>query len=371
MFAANAEFLTNPAWMRLLDSSWRGAEGYHDVGVARPVDSVVSLKLSIYHLYCALLGLRGAHAERLPVLVTRLCGAVSEEGSLRFMTEVTQHPAHCSFAAEALGCAAYYGQRVGLSDEIRAQAGAALARIVTRNPRVCPPNGTSGRTQQLRFEALAYYWHWQHTGLDRDRELFLELFQNGVDHYTKPFAAEGGYIVPALHPDWTWNYASASGTTTTFATNTHTPAYYHAEQTGFLFVYLHGLKTGGLPRNAAWDHFCRGYVGGLFRNYSRAGHLSVDVDGYGIHRAWYGGGLTEAAPYDAAAACSCVGFLAGMVGVVTMVRRSLRSVFATVRRIRGNGTSIPVPLRPPHHHREAIQRFRGSEVLRLVGACLL
>jgi hypothetical protein len=303
MFKEYIDFLSNPAWTRFLDSSWTG-KGYINPSTNCPPDSVAVLKLSLYHLYSALMGLPGFHAERCQILVPLVAEAVTEEGALRFYEERTHHPAHCSFAAEALGAAAFYGKQIGLSDKTIALAEAAMSRIIFQNPRIRPPAGTAGRTQQMRFETVAFYWYWRVTCLNEQREHFFELFNNCVDRYTHAFAYEGGYTQPAIHPDWTWNYASSSGTTTELATNTHTPIYYLAEQSGFLFAYMHGLKTGCLKRNPEWDKFATGYISGLFRNYSRAGHMASDVDGYGVHRAWYGSLLIEAAPFDGAAACS-------------------------------------------------------------------
>lgn len=307
MFKEQIAFLANPAWTGFLDSCWKEGRGYIDPGSDGPPNTVVVLKLCLYHLYCALLEVPGHHSERCLFLLARVAEAVTDQGALRFLDEQTQHPAHCSFAAEALGTVAYYGKAIGLPDKLKDEAVAALIRIVTRNPRIRPPAGTAGRTQQMRFETQAFYWYWRVTGLDEARDNFLELFNNAVERYTHGFAYEGGYTQPAIHPDWTWNYTSSSGTTTELATNTHTPVYYLGEQTGFLFTYLHGLKTGSLTRNPVWDKFATGYISGLFRNYSRAGHMAADVDGYGIHRAWYGSLLIEVAPFDAAAASSALG----------------------------------------------------------------
>jgi hypothetical protein len=304
MFEQHHDFLTNKTLVRFLDAQWRDGNGYVNPHSEDPVDCIALLKMGVYHLYSALMGLPGPHSERCALLMDRLADMVTEHGAVRFLDEVTEHPAHCCFTAEALGLAFHYGPRIGLSEELRNKAAAALARIVTQNPRIRHPTGTSGRTQQMRFESQAYYWQWRCTGQEIDRERCMILLNNVVDRYVHPFAYEGGFTPPAVHPDWTWNYASCSGTTTEFATNTHTPVYYLGEPAGFLFVYLHGLKTGMLSRNREWDEFARGYIGGLFRNYSRAGHMASDVDGYGIHRAWYGALLTEVAPYDAAAACT-------------------------------------------------------------------
>ena len=308
MFKPSIAFLGNEPWTRFLDSCWGEERGYLDPISHEPtINTVTILKLSLYHLYCALLGLPGPHVVRCEVLLGQVIRSVTEHGALRFLNETTEHPAQCCFAAEALGAAAFYGEKIGLSPDSRKNAAAALHRIVTRNSRIRPPAGLAGRTQQLRFEALAYYWNWRVTGAPDDRKNFLELFDCGVARYTHAYAYEGGHTPPAIHPDWTWNYAAHSGTTTEFATNTHTPVYYIGEQTGFLFAYLHGLKSGILDRRPAWDHFAHGYIGGLFRNYSRAGHISMDVDGYGIHRAWNGSLLTECSPQDGAAAAAVLG----------------------------------------------------------------
>jgi hypothetical protein len=46
---------------------------------------------------------------------------------------------------------------------------------------------------------------------------------------------------------------------------------------------------------------------GTLRNLSRAGHLSSDVDGYGIHRAWLSACLVEVAPYEGLGAADAIG----------------------------------------------------------------
>ncbi|MBL8991960.1 MAG: hypothetical protein JNM63_01385, partial [Spirochaetia bacterium] len=175
-------------------------------------------------------------------------------------------------------------------------------RIADLHPRIRPPGGLVGRTQQLRFETRVFYWAWRVTENEIYKKYFLELMENGIHAYQHPVALEGGLVQPSLHPDFTWNYTCTSGTTTQYATNTHTPVYYATEVQGFAFVYLHGMKDGVLERNAKWDTFCRKYFFGLFRNLSRVGHTACDLDGYGIHRAWYSSCLVESIPLEGSAA---------------------------------------------------------------------
>lgn len=295
-------FVENAAFTGFLNRSWSDEKGYTDTG--KPIANAERLQLLTYHTYQALAKSEASavHLARAEKLSLELSNNVSEDGLLQENGGVTDHPAHGSSVADALGSFAFYGKKIGAKTEIISFAKDALLRIADLHPRIRPPGGLVGRTQQLRFETRVFYWAWRVTEQKVYRNYFMELMENGIHAYQHPVALEGGLVQPSLHPDFTWNYTCTSGTTTEYATNTHTPVYYATEVQGFVFVYLHGLKDGVLKRNPVWDAFCKKYFMGMFRNLSRAGHTACDLDGYGIHRAWYSSCLVESLPLEGCAA---------------------------------------------------------------------
>lgn len=298
-------FLENPGLAASLASSWSAADGaYRELGREELSVPGIQQYLLILHVYRALAGEpRDPHVVRAEALARHLAGCVTEAGLIREPSGfVSDHPANACHVADALGTFCHYAGRNGWSAEAAQAARDALVRIVEKHHVVRLPDGIVGRTQQMRFEMRAYYWAWRVTGDGKYKDACFALWKNGLNAYRRPIAVLGGLLQPSLHPDFTWNYTCSSGTTTEYATNTHTPVYYCTEPQGFVFVYLHGLKDGVFERNAEWDEFCRKYLLGLFRNLSRAGHTASDVDGYGIHRAWYSGCLVESIPVEAAAA---------------------------------------------------------------------
>ncbi len=308
-------FLTNPALSACLDRAWSPSVGAYTQRVEDHGESVnptsANLHLLVYHTYCMQLGLAGPHRQRAAALAQWLAAQVREDGLIaESATSVTDHPAHGSSVADALGCYAWYARLAGDPgdpggpDHTAEAAAAALLRIAAAHPVIRPPFGIQGRTQQLRFESRVFYWAWRLTNDAAHRDAYLQVMQRGIHAYTHAVAMHGGLAQPSLHPDWTWNYACASGTTHTLATNTHTPVYYCTEPQGFVFTYLHALATGALSRNPDWDAFIAPYLQGLLRNLSRAGHTMADVDGYGIHRAWFSACLCESVPTEAAAAAA-------------------------------------------------------------------
>lgn len=299
-----AEFLANENFTRLLERCWVEAHGsYYDESAGFLASPGLAQYLAIYHIYQALRGdCSLPHRERAESLIGKLAAAVREDGLLQEPNgETTDHPAHAGHVADGLGSFAYYGAKLGWSETVIDLARNALIRLVEHHPVIRLPGGTQGRTQQMRFELRAWYWAWRATGEKRYRDACLELWENGIHAYQNPIALHGGLLQPSLHPDWTWNYTCGSGTTTEYATNTHTPVYYNTEPQGFAFIYAHGLRDGVFEDSPVWSEFCRCYFLGLLRNLSRAGHTASDVDGYGVHRAWYAGCLVETAPVEAAA----------------------------------------------------------------------
>jgi hypothetical protein len=293
-------FIENKNFIDFLNRSWSDEKGYLDQG--QLISNNERLQLLIYHTYrCLAKGENTSlHLNRAEFLAGQISACITTSGLLSDEKgNETDHPAHGSSVADALGTFAFYGKKISAqSDKVRL-ATDALLRIADYHPRIRPPGGLVGRTQQLRFETRVFYWAWRITENEKYKNYFLELFENGMHAYTHPVAIEGGLVQPSLHPDYTWNYTCTSGTTTEYATNSHTPVYYATEPQGFAFVYLHGLKDGVLKRNVKWDDFCQKYFEGLLRNLSRAGHTSSDLDGYGIHRAWYSSCLVESIPLEA------------------------------------------------------------------------
>lgn len=310
------DFLNNSAFTGLLEWSWQSEGFYRDASTGLEAAPGVAQYLLIYHVYQALLGCGdSAHQTRAEMLALRLAAAVREDGLVREPDGcINDHPANACHVTDGLGTFCHYGQRLGWDSATLGLARDAVIRIVERHPAVRRPGGTVGRSQQLRFETRAYYWAWRVTGTEEYREAFLSLWNNGIHAYQNPVADHGALLQPSLHPDFTWNYTCSSGTTFEYATNTHTPVYYNTEPQGFAFVYYHGLKEGVLERNPLWDEFCRRFFMGLLRNLSRAGHTASDVDGYGIHRAWYGGCLLETSPAEAVGLADYVGISQDMRG---------------------------------------------------------
>lgn len=302
-------FLTCTPLQSMLERCWRTEGYYFEPSSNREASPGLSHYFVSYHTYLALLGIEVAgNTQRVVALACRLIDDVQPSGVLLEPDgTLNDHPAAACHVADALGTFCHYGARLGCDPAILAQAREALVRIVENHPVVRLPEGVIGRTQQLRFELRAYYWAWRVTGDSKYKDACFKLWANGLNAYQNPMASSGVFYQASLHPDFTWNYACSAGTTTEYATNTHTPVYYCTEPQGFGFVYLHGLKEGVLEPNSQWHEFCRKYFLGLLRNLSRAGHTASDLDGYGVHRAWYVGCLLETAPVEAAGLGPLVG----------------------------------------------------------------
>ncbi len=305
-----SDFIGQSPFAGYLDSCWNGQYYLNfpaaENNPAYDAGGVIAHAL-FYHIYSEKLRLKGHVPGRAARIAAWLAAQVREDGYTATADGFSDHPAFNSTVADALGSAAFYARDIGMDDQTRATVVAAFMRIYERNPRIRYPEGAHGKTQQLRFELRVYYWAWLLTGDEALRERFFKAFDKGVHAYTHPVAVDGPILQPSMNPDWTWNYVCTGGITDEHATNTHTPAYYCTEANGFLFVYLHGLRHGTIQRNDQYDWFCRNYIMGLVRNLSRAGHLSSDLDGYGIHRAWYSPVLIEGIPLEAAAAAEVLG----------------------------------------------------------------
>lgn len=302
-------FLTNSGFCKILDECWVEGGYYAESSSGLAASTCITHYLLIYHTYLALLEDKTRnHRARAEALATALSNTVQEDGLLLEPEgTLNNHPAAACHVVDALGTFCFYGLKLGWSTGGIDCARAALVRIIERHPAVRLPDGILGRTQQMRFELRAYYWAWRVTGEKKYEEACRQLWANGIHAYQNPIAHCGGLLQPSLHPDFTWNYTCSSGTTTEYATNTHTPVYYCTEPQGFAFVYMHGLKDGAFAPDSHWNDFCRKYILGLIRNISRAGHTSSDLDGYGIHRAWYSGCLLESVPVEAMGAAITVG----------------------------------------------------------------
>lgn len=255
----------------------------------------------IFNVYSQKLAIAKADNPKAAIHALWLAEQVNDLGCVTAPEGYTAHPAINCTVADALATAAWYAADIGLDDEARKDVVAAVMRIKNNNHRLRYPEGAMGKTQQLRFELRLYYWAWLLSGGDEEKKQFFELFDRGVHSYTNRVAMDGFLTEPSLYPDWTWNYAIVGSSKREYATNVHTPAYYCTEPNGFMFVYLHGIKNGFIKRNDVYDDFCRNYIKGLYRNLSRNGHLASDLDGYGIHRAWFAPVLIEGVPLDAAA----------------------------------------------------------------------
>lgn len=267
----------------------------------------VNAQVLLYLVYAEKLKLRGVVPGRAAKLAVWLSGLVREDGLCRTGDGITDHPAYASTVGDALGTAVRYADVIGLSEPERGTVLAALVRMAERHPRLRFPEGAQGKTQQLRFELRVYYWMALLSGDPVWKERFETLLANGLRNYVTPAAIDGPLIQPSLNPDWTWNYVGGGGLTDQHSTNTHTPAYYCTEPNGFMFVYLHALRNDVFGRRPELDAFCRNYIAGLLRNLGRGGHLASDLDGYGIHRAWYGPVLVEGLPLESAALAAELG----------------------------------------------------------------
>ncbi len=298
-------FLSNAPFVAFLDACWREKEdGYLDPSTGIAASTGIQHHLLIYHVYMALLGEGQKHSERASALARRLSVAVREDGLLSEPDgAVNDHPASGCHVADALGTFCHYAGKLGLPEAETEAPRAALVRMVENHFRIRLPEGTEGWTQQMRFELRAYYWAWRVAGEEKYRKACFDMWKNGIHAYRHPICRSGHYAQPSLRPDYTWNYAGggpeAEGRADC-ATNTHTPVYYCTEPQGFAFVYHHGLKEGVFTENAEWTEFSRHYFLGLLRNLSRAGHTASDLDGYGVHRAWFSGCLIESVPVEAA-----------------------------------------------------------------------
>lgn len=302
-------FLTESPFARYLERCWDGTcylnfPAEEQNPACDPATNAHSL---LYLVYACRLKLGGVPARRTAQLALWLAGQVEPNGLIRERDGVTDHPACSSQIADALATAAFYTEDSGLEIRERETVIAAFRRILECNHRIRYPEGAQGKTQQLRFELRVYYWAWQLSGSEEDRRRFFLALENGLHRYTHAAAIDGPLLQPSLNADWTWNYICTGGLTHEHATNTHTPAYYCTEPQGFLFILLRGWATGAITQEPEQQEFCRRYILGLFRNLSRAGHLSSDLDGYGIHRAWFGPVLIEGLPLEAAAAATQLG----------------------------------------------------------------
>lgn len=304
------EFIGQSPFAGYLESCWNGTyylkfpavesnNGYDPCGI--------NTHILFYLVYTEVLQMDCAVLGRAAKLAAWLADQIDENGlTMEENGTSTDHPAANSTVADAIGIAAWHAKEIGMPGKVRQKVVGALLRMVECNYRIRYPEGCAGKSQQLRFELRVYYWAWLLTGSKIYKQRFFELFDNGIERYTNPAAIDGALNQPSMRPDWTWNYVCSSGDVD-YATSTHTPAYYCTEANGFLFVYMHGLKNGFIERNPRYDWFCRNYLHGLIRNLSRAGHLCSDLDGYGIHRAWYSAVLIESVPCEAAEAANILG----------------------------------------------------------------
>lgn len=254
-----------------------------------------------YLVYTGVLGISRVPRGRAAQLAEWLATQVREDGYCLTEDGFTDHPAYASTLGDALGAALFHAGKIGLVGEAKERVLAALTRLAERHPRIRFPEGAQGKTQQLRFELRIYYWMMLFSADPVWKERFELALERGIHRYTHPAAVDGPLLQPSLNPDWTWNYVCTGGLTDQHATNTHTPAYYCTEPNGFMFIYLHALKNKVFERRADLDWLCRNYIAGLLRNLGRVGNLASDLDGYGIHRAWFGPALVEGIPLESAA----------------------------------------------------------------------
>jgi len=304
------DFLVQSPVNAFLESCWNG-EYYLNFPVKEGNDAYdtggTNPHALFFLIYIEKLKLPNAKPGRAAKLALWLAKQVRDDGYCLTQQGFTDHPAHASTLGDALATAAYYGEVIGLAGNDRDQVVAAVKRIIDNHHRIRFPEGAQGITQQLRFELRMYYWMML---LSKDaiwRERFTVALNNGIYRYTHQVAIDGPIVQPSLNPDWTWNYISTGGLIKEHSTNTHTPAYYATEPNGFMFVYLHAIKNQTFARRADFDEFCRKYIAGMLKNMSRAGHLASDLDGYGIHRAWYGPVLCEGIPLECAALADVLG----------------------------------------------------------------
>ncbi len=304
------DFLKNSPFRSYLESCWNG-EYYLSFPVATGktcYDSGgINAHVLFYHIYGELLGLNGLPAGRAAALAVWLAGQVQQDGRCESGDGVTDHPAVASTIADALGTAVYYADKIGLDGLSRDIVMKGLENIAVHHLRIRFPEGAQGKTQQLRFELRVYYWMALLSGDEEWRRRFDIALNNGIHRYTHTAAIDGPLVQPSINPDWTWNYVCTGGLTDQHSTNTHTPAYYCTEPNGFMFVYLHALKNKIFERREDFDKLNSNYIRGLIRNLSRAGHLASDLDGYGIHRAWFSPVLIEGIPLESAALAAELG----------------------------------------------------------------
>ncbi|HEY8966350.1 MAG TPA: hypothetical protein VIM58_07900, partial [Candidatus Methylacidiphilales bacterium] len=216
-------FLENPGLRATLAAFWEGGR-YRNPATGMAASIGIQQHLLSYHLYLALLGLKGEHAARASALAAYIAAAVREDGLLAEADgSLDSHPASACHVVDALGTFCHYGAKVGATEAGIAAAREALLRIVAHHQAVRLPEGILGRTQQMRFELRAWYWAWRVTGEERYKENCLALWKNGMAAYRHPIAHNGLLSQASFHPDYTWNYACGAGTTTEYATNTHTP----------------------------------------------------------------------------------------------------------------------------------------------------
>lgn len=304
------EFLESPAFSRFLDSCWDAGRNHYCQSDGAAASSSVSLQAAVYHTYLALMTGEELHRQRVAGLLANTLRLVREDGSISESIDKeapVDHPGFTFTIAKCLGIIYPYLDQLGL-EALREAVRKAILTIVERNPEAGEA-GTHGSDQSLRFELPAYYFAYHVSGDRKYLDWYTQLFNNGIISYTRDihshkirhFTEAPGLQRAGLHPDFTFNYAGGVGTVDSLPTNTHTPAYYLTEVDGFLFTYLHGLKNGILQQNSEWDEFCVKYATGLYKDLSRAGRMSCDVDGYGIHRAWYAKVIFEGLPLTAAA----------------------------------------------------------------------
>ncbi|GGD82287.1 hypothetical protein [Paenibacillus nasutitermitis] len=306
------QFLSNRPFAEYLDSLWDGERGYYRQSDGAAAGTSVSMLAAVYHLYSALLAdgetERARHVERLSGLMSSVLPLVREDGGVAESADhpgSSYHPGLAFNICKCLGLIYPYLEQIGLGAQ-REPVRQAIVTMVEHHPEAGEA-GTHGSDQSLRFELAAYYFAYVATGERKYLGWYKRLFHNGIASYTRDihshkerhYTTAPGLQRAGLHPDFTFNYAGGIGTETELPTNAHTPAYYLAEVDGFLFTYLLGLKNGVLTRNADWDDFCRKYARGLYKDLSRAGRMSCDVDGYGIHRAWYAKVIFEGLPLAA------------------------------------------------------------------------
>ncbi|RKN71885.1 hypothetical protein [Paenibacillus ginsengarvi] len=298
-------FLRNRALETFLDESWDEQTGMYRQSDGQPAVCSFASMAMVHHMYLYLWTKEETHRYRFNRLLERIVGLVTENGLVYETVEckaVNDHPGFAFTICRSLGLAYGHLKEAGM-EHLEQPVRDAVVRIARYHPEA-GEKGTAGADQSLRFEILSYYFAYLVTDEPYYLNQYKTLFDNGIYAYThstvngkyRHLSVRPGIQEAVLHPDFTFNYGCGTGAVNELPVNTHTPAYYLTELDGFMFTYAHGLKNGLLERTAHWDDFCVKYAEGLYKDLSRAGRMSCDVDGYGLYRAWYGKVIFESAP---------------------------------------------------------------------------